>query len=80
MIRTRLFLAAIVIALPAGAEDPFDYFNNSWSVIGLNDYARGMRITPDNKLMIGTSIGTRENEADKASVAVARRGDRMRRW
>ena len=53
-----------------GAEAPFDYFDNSWSVIGLKDYARGTRITPDNRLMIGASPGTSENEADKASVLI----------
>ncbi|HPO13088.1 MAG TPA: hypothetical protein PLI09_06550 [Candidatus Hydrogenedentes bacterium] len=70
MIRTRLFLVTIVLALPAWADTPFDYFDNSWSVIGLKDYARGTRITPDNKLMIGASLGTSENEADKASVQI----------
>jgi hypothetical protein len=31
---------------------PFDYFRNSWSVIGLPDYERGTRITPDNQLLL----------------------------
>jgi hypothetical protein len=56
----KLFLAVLGIALPLWAEDPFDYFDNSWGVIGLRDYARGTRITPDNKLMIGASKGTSE--------------------
>lgn len=64
------FVAAVVVALPLWAEEPFDYFDNSWSVIGLKDYARGTRIAPDNSLMIGASIGTGENEADKASVRI----------
>jgi len=37
------------------ADEPFDYFRNSWSVIGLKDYARGTRITPQNKLLIDDS-------------------------
>ena len=37
------------------ADEPFDYFRNSWNVIGLKDYARGTRITPKNKLVIGDS-------------------------
>ena len=65
---TRLFLAAVLLGLPVWAGEPFDYFDNSWSVIGLKDYARGTRITPDNRLMVGASVGTGENEADKASV------------
>ena len=63
-------VVALVVALQAFAEEPFDYFENSWSVIGLKDYARGTRITPDNKLMIGAAAGTGENEADKASVQI----------
>jgi hypothetical protein len=34
------------------AEEPFDYFVNSWNVIGLKDYARGTRVTPDNRLLL----------------------------
>lgn len=64
----RLLAVVMAMALPTWAEEPFDYFDNSWSVVGLKDYARGTRITPDNKLMIGASIGTGEKEADKASV------------
>lgn len=36
----------------AVAAKPFDYFRNSWSVIGLADYTRGTRITPDNQLLL----------------------------
>jgi hypothetical protein len=34
------------------AEAPFDYFQNSWSVIGLKDYNDGTRITPQNELLL----------------------------
>jgi hypothetical protein len=34
------------------AEAPFDYFQNSWSVIGLKDYNDGTRITPQNELVL----------------------------
>ncbi len=64
----KTILVPFLLAMPLSAEEPFDYFDNSWSVIGLKDYARGTRITPDNKLMIGASIGTSEKEAEKASV------------
>ncbi len=34
------------------AQTPFDYFQNSWSVIGLKDYNDGTRITPANELLL----------------------------
>ncbi|MBI4657677.1 MAG: hypothetical protein HY735_02305 [Verrucomicrobia bacterium] len=36
--------------LTAGA--PFDYFENSWSVIGLKDYEQATRLTPQNELLL----------------------------
>ncbi len=33
-------------------EEPFDYFCNDWNVVGLKDYERGVRITPDNQLLL----------------------------
>jgi hypothetical protein len=50
LILVLLFWAALVN--PLRAEEPFDYFQNSWTVIGLKDYAYGTRITPDNQLVI----------------------------
>jgi hypothetical protein len=44
-------LAVLAVSLLAGQE-PFDYFRNSWNVIGLKDYERGTRITPDNQLLL----------------------------
>ncbi len=35
-----------------GADEPFDYFRNSWNVVGLKDYQEGTRITPDNRLQL----------------------------
>jgi hypothetical protein len=35
------------------AEAPFDYFQNSWSVIGLKDYNDGTRVSPENELLVG---------------------------
>jgi len=47
-------LAAMSVAhvSAAGAEEPFDYFANSWNVIGLKDYRDGARITPRNELLL----------------------------
>ncbi len=51
-------LATWVAAGPVGADEPFDYFRNSFNVIALKDYRRGTRVTPDNQLQL----------ADKATV------------
>jgi len=51
-ITTLLIWAVLVPACPLRAVEPFDYFHNSWTVIGLKDYAHGTRITPDNQLVI----------------------------
>ncbi len=48
---TMLAVLALV-SVGLGAEEPFDYFSNSWSVIGLRDYQRGTRITPTNELLL----------------------------
>jgi len=45
---------ATMVCAPAAwpGEEPFDYFRNSWNVVGLKDYERGTRITPDNQLLL----------------------------
>ncbi|NQT01647.1 MAG: hypothetical protein HQ580_06475 [Planctomycetes bacterium] len=55
LITILLIWAALVLAHPLRADEPFDYFHNSWTVIGLKDYAHGTRITPDNQLVIHDS-------------------------
>ncbi|MCU0871452.1 MAG: hypothetical protein MUE50_03825 [Pirellulaceae bacterium] len=45
-------LAVVATTARAAEEEPFDYFRNSWNVIGLKDYAHGTRITPDNRLLL----------------------------
>ncbi len=51
-VRVMGFIAAIsavlILVAPAKAEQPFDYFSNSRSVVGLKDYDTGVRINPDN--------------------------------
>jgi hypothetical protein len=52
---THLFAWALALAAsPASlqAADPFDYFQNSWQVIGLKDYKDGTRVTPQNELVL----------------------------
>ena len=45
------FVLTICGAAASGADDaPFDYFRNSWNVVGLKDYADGTRVTPDNSI------------------------------
>jgi hypothetical protein len=41
------------------AEAPFDYFQNSWSVIGLKDYDDGTRLTPANELLLANKTRLR---------------------
>ena len=52
----RTTAAAIFAALfwPCAlrAEEPFDYFRNSWNVIGLKDYQDAARIDPQNNLLL----------------------------
>ena len=43
-------LTCLTPASPMQADEPFDYFRNSYSVIGLKDYRDGTRVTPDNRL------------------------------
>ena len=45
-------LAALLFICPSPADEPFDYFRNSWNVIGLKDYEHGTRVTPDNRLLL----------------------------
>ena len=53
-VQIALLVALLARVTPAArsAEAPFDYFQNSWSVIGLKDYNEGTRITPDNELLL----------------------------
>jgi hypothetical protein len=41
-----------LLGTAASAEEPFDYFTNSWNVVGLKDYQDGTRLTPDNQLLL----------------------------
>ena len=41
-----------VPAVEGIASEPFDYFENSWSVIGLKDYEQATRLTPQNELLL----------------------------
>ena len=50
-----LVVAVLSSALPGSwvhAEEPFDYFRNSWNVVGLRDYEDGARLTPDNRMLL----------------------------
>jgi hypothetical protein len=60
-----VLLAQTVGLATAPVGEPFDYFVNSWQVIGLKDYQDGTRITPQNELLLGDksklriSVGSR---------------------
>jgi len=47
-----LFFSAVFSSESMNATDLFDYFANSWSMIGLRDYQDATRITPENKLVV----------------------------
>jgi hypothetical protein len=51
-------MALGLLSAPA-VEAPFDYFQNSWGVIGLKDYDEGTRITPDNELLLAGKMRLR---------------------
>ena len=57
------FVLAIQLASASNAarsaEAPFDYFQNSWSVIGLKDYDDGTRVTPENELVLANKARLR---------------------
>jgi hypothetical protein len=49
-------LSTVVGGSATGAEEtPFDYFSNSWNVVGLKDYCYGARITPENNVLLADS-------------------------
>jgi hypothetical protein len=48
-------VVAVTVSVGASslrADEPFDYFVNSWNVIGLKDYKDGSQITPSNELLL----------------------------
>ena len=45
-------ISIVVALLAVGAGEPFDYFANSWGLIGLKDYRDATRITPANELLL----------------------------
>jgi dienelactone hydrolase len=34
------------------SQPAFEYFRNNWTVVGLKDYERGTRVTPENELLL----------------------------
>ena len=53
----RYLIAWVVMTLTCSlqADEPFDYFRNSWNVVGLKDYTHGTRVTPKNELIISNN-------------------------
>jgi len=50
-------LCGLALTLAAGMAcggEPFDYFANSWNVVGLKDYRRGARVTPANEVLLAS--------------------------
>ena len=90
--RARVLIAvtalAALVCSAAAAEESFDYFRNSWNVIGLKDYERGTRVTPDNQLLLadnktvrlrfGRALAplSRAQTKDRRSIVVVHRHER----
>ena len=73
MSRPGLTLVAALLFTPIvrAAEEPFDYFQNSWSVIGLKDYLHGTRVTPENELLLANGRKVRLRFGEKL-IALSR--------
>ncbi len=52
-------VAGYSMCIAHSAEAPFDYFQNSWSVIGLKDYSDATRLTPQNELLLANKTRLR---------------------
>ncbi len=50
---TIITVLLLLARLLATAAEPFDYFANNWNVVGLRDYPRGSRLSPNNELWLG---------------------------
>jgi hypothetical protein len=85
----RLFAALCLVlwqsCLAAPGENPmadaFDYFANNWNVVGLKDYPRGARVTPDNRIFLAGSnttvqvrFGRNLTPLSRAQTKLAREG------
>jgi hypothetical protein len=57
LISSPLAHAAVMTATQNPREE-FDYFENNWNVVGLKDYPRGARVTPDNRIFLAGTNAT----------------------
>ncbi len=48
----HVLMLPVISLIAAPAEEPSDYFSNSWATVGLKDYASGTRITPANEILL----------------------------
>ncbi|MFA6129110.1 MAG: hypothetical protein WC699_17560 [Bacteroidales bacterium] len=55
-----VFLTCTLLSTQAQNDPGFDYFVNNWNVVGLKDYPRGARISPENTIALDESHGTIE--------------------
>jgi hypothetical protein len=61
-------LVMLAVTCRLSADEPFDYFRNSWNVIGLRDYEHGTRVTPDNKLLLADGAEVRIRFGEKLTA------------
>lgn len=60
-------LLALSTVSYSSSEEPasFDYFTNSWNVVGLKDYSYGARVTPDNRVLLGGAESDPARKSDR---------------
>jgi hypothetical protein len=51
-LRSSCVVILLLVGWSANSAEPFDYFANNWNVVGLKDYERGARVTPDNQILL----------------------------
>jgi len=61
--------AAAFLAPSAQAQEPFDYFRNSWTVVGLKDYRDGARIAPENRIQLAGNVVTLRFGRERAALS-----------
>jgi len=70
-------LACSLLSTQAQTPSAFDYFANNWNVVGLKDYPRGARVTPENTVLLDESAGAVEIRFGKDLALLSRKQDKL---
>jgi len=71
-----LFASLAQAAAPKPSEG-FDYFENNWNVVGLKDYPRGARVTPDNRIFLAGTNATVQVRFGSALTPLSRKQTKL---